>query len=193
MLIEAGMIIMQQTAWPGSIGDSCAETSRAIVLDKDGLSTAAFSTEKGYLRHPSAPEGWRESDMSNDQLLPLMLVDASVKPGWPFIKGTRTLLSLGSMLIQWQQWKLLNLINIVQGWLLPGSDKDESADYLNYVIIYIWLRDNGHWATLNIPVDTVLKKVEDYYRPEPNAWVVDLYKQKLKQGEGRDEDGNIRR
>lgn len=180
---EIGCMVMEQCEWPGSVGDSCAETFRYAILSQSQARTVSrFVTEKGYLRHPSLagkPE-WDEADFSNDQLLPFMLATGITNVGFPFIKGTRTLLSLGCLLIKWRMYRALNLINIIQGWLLPGPESDESADYLNFAIIYIWLKQRGRWATMSVSPDLVMAKVRSYYKPEPNSqWAVDLYAKNL--------------
>lgn len=82
-----GCIVREQIGggFPGSIGDSCAETSRYRALDffvnapdnRDCLNI--FFTDKGIIRHPLAPvkgeagakKSWREEDTPSDQVLPL--------------------------------------------------------------------------------------------------------------------------
>lgn len=179
-----GCMVMEQCEWPGSAGDSCAESFRHKILAGECANSERnpFIIPNGFLRHPSLidREGWDVADFSNDQLLPMMLCKG-VDPGFPFILGTRTLLSLGCILIKWRMYRLLNFINIVQGWILPGAESDESADYLNFAIIYIWLKRTGRWATLSVSPDLVMAKVRSYYKPEPNSeWVVELYERNLK-------------
>lgn len=89
---EYGCLVVEHVPWPGSIGDSCAESARyehLKMLLGDYVHTCnleRFVTPLGYLRHPTAPEtgaelpngevlkeSWRESDMSTDQALPLYL------------------------------------------------------------------------------------------------------------------------
>jgi hypothetical protein len=78
---EYGLIRTEHDTMPGAIGDSCAESARYYLLKK-GLYqmtkaeevnfARAFRhlrTDQGYLRHPLAPEGWRESDFVTDQAL----------------------------------------------------------------------------------------------------------------------------
>lgn len=75
-------IVMEQCWWPGSIGDSCAETGREdhlrFWLDlPSNCDLNQFVTELGFIRHPTAPakddhgESWREPDFTSDQGLPL--------------------------------------------------------------------------------------------------------------------------
>jgi len=92
-----GYLEMEHVAYPGSIGDATAETFRNLGLDRfieftDGhkypLSTVqskvldlyrGIRTDKGFLRHPNAPEPpivpktWREPDFSGDQATALLL------------------------------------------------------------------------------------------------------------------------
>lgn len=172
---------MDQCDWPGSVGDSVHETARAAILLGHTCPTV-FTTSNGFLRHPTLVDkpGWDAADFSNDGLLPYMLARPEIYPGMVYIRGTKTLLSLGCQLIKWRAWRLLNLINIVQGWLLPGPNKYESADYLNYLVIYVFLKRNGKWATLNIPKAECINKVRSYYKPEPNStWIIDAYERAL--------------
>lgn len=76
---DYGAINMEQVPYPGSIGDSCAETCRYNLLY--GLTHEQlysfyqlFVTRNGYLRHPEAPAGWREDDFSSDQAIPLYIL-----------------------------------------------------------------------------------------------------------------------
>ena len=70
-----GLIVLEQCSFPGSIGDSAAETSRMVTLQRLlGLpiqsDLALFVTDKGVLRYPTSP--WRENDTSGDQVAPLI-------------------------------------------------------------------------------------------------------------------------
>lgn len=73
-----GCLRMEQCAFPGSVGDSCAETSRLAILtaylDKDTSHRGVllnFFSQFGVLRHPDSP--WRENDTSGDQVMPLLI------------------------------------------------------------------------------------------------------------------------
>lgn len=80
-----GCLVSERGSYPPNIGDSCAETARAIhlyiLLGKrvDTLNLYQFVTSEGFVRHPLAPEkdtdgdNWREPDFSSDQALPLYL------------------------------------------------------------------------------------------------------------------------
>jgi hypothetical protein len=89
---EYGCIEMEHVSWPGSIGDSAAESARyehlRMLLGNyvSVVNLERFVTPLGYVRHPTAPgEGafgeengkpspsWRETDFSGDQALPLYL------------------------------------------------------------------------------------------------------------------------
>lgn len=86
-----GFLNMQQTDYPGSIGDAARETFGYFHLARTLCVLAGdfnpeesvqlliarlyerIRTEKGYLRHPNAPEGWREDDFSGDQTIALLI------------------------------------------------------------------------------------------------------------------------
>lgn len=73
---QYGFIVMEQTGPPGNVGDSCAETSRYVVLSLvasgviPSINLTPFVTDVGVLRHPDYP--LRESDTSDDQESPLI-------------------------------------------------------------------------------------------------------------------------
>lgn len=78
-----GFVNLEQSPFPGSIGDSCAETSRYVllsyILGKDiKINLSPFITSKGVLRHPDSP--WREDDTSDDQVSPLISVCSVTAP-----------------------------------------------------------------------------------------------------------------
>lgn len=78
---EYNELISETSGFPGSIGDSCANTARMVLCRHfsgeninpyfDAL--RKFRTDFGYVRHWDAPDGWREQDFSSDQMLPLYL------------------------------------------------------------------------------------------------------------------------
>lgn len=84
MLLDIyGFIVMEQCAYPGSIGDSAAETGRYVTLmyfnkDIKHIDLSNFITPKGILRHPESP--WREDDTSGDQVAPLIAASALLQP-----------------------------------------------------------------------------------------------------------------
>lgn len=175
MKVIDGMIEFEQNE-PGSlaaVGDSCAETCRAIILGADGLGTAGFLSPKGFLRHPrcaGVPQ-WDEADFSNDQLLPLQLAADVTDVGLFRIKGTPTLLALGPQLLRLGMLKVLGQINAVQSLLNPSP-----ADCLNMAVVAIWLRRRGIAAPLYMSNAELMRRIEAYYLPEPNPWVVELYR-----------------
>lgn len=83
VLDQYSYIRMEQTDFPGSVGDSCAETSRYITLCiligvNPGINLNAFVTEYGILRHPDSP--WKENDTSSDQICPLIAAASLTDP-----------------------------------------------------------------------------------------------------------------
>ncbi len=85
MIIKNGAVELEQVGRPGSIGDSCAETSRwDNLLFKLGFSSPflldQFICEDGLLRHPDLKnyydangESWGVDDFTSDQGAPLYL------------------------------------------------------------------------------------------------------------------------
>ena len=85
-------LVMEHCGYPGNIGDSCAETSRAKHLrsllgeNNSALELSPFVSDTGFLRHPNAPErddkgvSWRETDFSSDQALPLFVASKKCNP-----------------------------------------------------------------------------------------------------------------
>ena len=169
MKIIEGMIEFEQNE-PGSlaaVGDSCAETGRAAVLGLPGpFKFSNFKTAKGFLRHPrcAGVQYWDEADFSNDQLLPLMMATGCKDVGLFRIKGTQTLLSLGAQLIKFGMLKTLARVNAVQSLLNPSP-----ADCLNMAVIAVWLRKQGVSAPLYISNAELMRRIEAYYKPEPNS------------------------
>lgn len=126
--------------WPGTIGDSCAETGRYVHLcrllgiEPNPIDLNAFVTALGFLRHPTAPDkgqlgpdspSWREPDFSADQALPLFLAAKTslssvaqlmrtrLKANW-YRTGNNKFISPGFLgLLTGCPW-LINLSTIVQ-------------------------------------------------------------------------------
>lgn len=74
-----GLVVMEQSTFPGSIGDSCAESSRMVTLqilvsDKVTSKLELFITPQGVIRYPTSP--WKENDTSSDQVSPLIAATA---------------------------------------------------------------------------------------------------------------------
>lgn len=189
---------------PANLGDSCAETCRAYLLgDENGaLTRFYFPFFIKFYRHPDLKDtiGWDAADFSNDQMLPfLMALNLKFRMTIPFsltIPGTKTIVSIGVLALMLKQYWLLNVANIIQGWLfnlkwrvgdgfkIERSD-GQVQDWLNYICTYVFLKRIGHWATLNQSRDRCMKAVRKYYLEgpdwEPNSqWIVDMYEQALK-------------
>lgn len=102
---ENNLIVMEQCEFPGSIGDSCAETFRYSIFvhylvkdqefSKEAINKALSSTftTTGFLRHPDAPKGWREEDFTSDQFLPRMITQDLVKADglsmWSYLENNK--------------------------------------------------------------------------------------------------------
>lgn len=197
-LDENGLIVFEQCAWPGSVGDSCAETCRMIVLT-DSLVWPAygFLTSTGYVRHPSlsGKPAWGEDDFSSDQALALIMALHRLHHQslyWTTAPGKIS--SIGVMAAARKMYRTLGVINLVQALLLRfvkyrWSDEhrkivpmgDSSADYLNFYVTCVFLRRRGHTLLSRlcltlVPKSRVMQAVRDYYKPEPNsAWIVEAY------------------
>jgi len=131
-------LVREQNSYPGSIGDSCCDTSEyahlKAMLDEssDEVDLHAFVTPKGFLRHPTAPEkdengdSWREDDFTTDQGLPLFLASVAKRDfalpisiymrikeaGWRTGNGDLVSLSFFAALSA-KQW-LINLCTVGQ-------------------------------------------------------------------------------
>lgn len=196
-----------------NLGDSCAETSRLVILGdyykSNGLFHFLSPFTTGYLRHPqlAGVDGWNEADFSNDQLLPFLMAldlrypvtgsqvrrDCLIDGG--VIPGTKTKIQLATGFLLSRSYRLLNIVNIVQGALLllpfrvADGGKIERAegqvqDYLNMIATYVYLRRRGVWATLPASRERCMKAVRKYYLEgedaEPNAdWIVRAYENAL--------------
>jgi hypothetical protein len=115
------------------------------------------------------------------------MVRPGLDTGFPKIRGTNTLLSIGCIALRFDLPGLLDLVNQVQGWLLhfPWRWDDSkmriersagsTADYLNYAIICIYLGKKP-----KLPVGEIMAAVESYYRNEPGVeWLIALYRNRL--------------
>lgn len=183
---------------PGNLGDSCGETCRAKILGSQRSDFMRFCTPNGYLRHPNSI--WREDDFSSDMLLPLLMAADLVYVGtqsnrWR-IRGTNTFVSAGVWAMARKQYWLLNIVNIIQGWLFNLSwriadggkierSEGKVQDWLNYICVYVFLKRMGKWATLNQSRERCMKAVRKYYLEgddwEPNSnWIVELYDKNLR-------------
>lgn len=198
---EHRTIVMEQSEWPGSIGDSCAESSRYnhMVLHNDlGLGVIRpmnldkFVTRTGYIRHPSAPEGWRESDMSSDQALPFYIaVDSHLKrqmrdriqnAGWRTGNGDLVNVTFYAVLSDNKVLLTFSLITQAAIFKFPFRWSDSkktferttnnSGDYLNYLHAATYI---PRWARL-VSAETLKRKVREYYSVEKNSeWLIEIY------------------
>lgn len=197
---ETGCLIREkyEAGHPANLGDSCGETCRSKILGDTRGDFMRFVTPNGYLRHPDSI--WREDDFSNDMLLPLLMAADLVYVGtqsnrWR-IRGTKTVVSAGVWAMSRKYYRLLNMVNIVQGWLftikwrIADGGKVEPIegqvqDWLNYICVYVFLKRMGKWATLNQSRDRCMRAIQTYYLEgpdwEPNSeWIVELYEKALK-------------
>ena len=189
--------------WAGNYGDSCAETFRAFILDKNlplvGLFN--FHTDKGYVRHPKVASLWPESDFTGDQFIPLIMVFQMIYPNraihrlWK-VPGTNKWLTPAGWFLVRKHYRLFNLANIVQGWIFNLSwriadggkierSEGKVQDWLNYIAIYVFLKRIGKWATLNQSEERCMKAIRKYYLEgndkEPNGeWVVEMFRNAIK-------------
>ncbi len=193
MKLVNGAMVLEQCEYPGNIGDSCAETSRFAIIGNSGqISLVQFITEMGFIRHPDAPEDWRERDFSGDQAEPLALANSVIREtirdrtkanSWRTGNGELITPRLYAILTG-KRW-LLAICILAQGLLfkLPWrwSDSrnkfeitaDSSADYLNYIVAAI---QAPRWSRCLTSAALLKQKVRDYYKPEPNSqWVIDAY------------------
>lgn len=190
--------------WPSSVGDSCAETSRAYILgDKrlEKLDLVNFIAEIGYVRHPSLAklDGWDYKDFTSDQALPLILGFDHPMPALKWKTAPSKLASPGVMAAARNWWTALGVINLVQAALfkyvpyrysdderLSGlrrivSTDDQYADHLNWFVVVYFLHKKGYTRLVRAQTQLVdrmdlLRRVKGYYAPEPNSeWIYKLY------------------
>lgn len=182
-----GLMISETSPWPGSSGDSCANTARSEVLRPTGQSMDKFFTDTGCVRHPDTP--WRESDFSGDQLIALFMAANGEQRGrlrqlFPKRAGDGNLHAPLTWAIMNNHFILANLFLLLQKLLfaLPYrySDADglkwyqrlqrmdeASADYLNFFVAAVYMKRCGV-LKINIDTEEVAHKVFHYYQNEPN-------------------------
>lgn len=198
-------LVREQTGPPGCYGDSCNETSRAVVVHRflkhwseEILDLEKFVTENGYVRHPESP--WREDDMPTDQMLPLFL--AAKKTGNKELTGLiindikknkfRTpngqlvhpiflaFLTDNKLGIELCLAAQAAFFKIPWRWndqkKQIESSSNESSDYVNWLVYAL----DSTWAYKLIPKETLKKKVWEYYKPEPNSqWLIEIYEKAI--------------
>ena len=201
-------LVMEHVGYPGNIGDSCAETSRRVhqkrwLLDNpEPLDITQFITEKGFVRHPTAPEkddkgeSWREDDFTSDQGLPLFLAALCTLPltaqtvkrtiidaGWR--TGNGDLIHPIFYAILKDNKFLINLFTVAQALLFRfvwrwndeknkfEETEESSCDYINYIHYALYASE---WARNRVSKERLKEKVAHYYKVEPNCkWLVDDY------------------
>lgn len=205
MIFDSYGCIVMDGPDPGHLGDSCAETSRWVCLggELDSKILEQFISHHGYLRHPDAPYGpprslhsWRESDMSSDQLLPLLMAAQKINPmlaetikarlqsTWMVGPGhiaPPALLALAYGNLWWfKQLTQLQTYIFKIPWRWSDSKKwferteGSSADFLNYFISIVYLKRHG--IVVKYDVEKVREKIVSYYANQVNSdWVVAKY------------------
>lgn len=184
---------------PGNYGDSAAETARIKILGGFG-NLNSFVRVGGFVRHKRVEDLWGISDFSGDQFVPFFMASKLAAPHMPVIHvagnetkipGTETYLTPAAWFLIRGHYRLLNLANIAQGYLLKlpyriadggrlERHEGQVQDYLNLICITIFLRKMGVKARLPRPWDECFVAVKKYYETEPNSdWIVDLYRKAL--------------
>jgi len=190
-----GLMISEECNWPGSVGDSCANTARSNILDYDGqyapgANLSHFVTGKGFVRYDKLPADWMEDDFSDDQCLPLYMaattaIRIAIRTRLPYFAGNGTPHNPLTYAIIWGHHKLANICLILQlltmlyvkyRWTDANGLKwyqrierseGSSADWLNWFVTCVYLERKGElWFKPD--VYKVANKVYDYYKNEPN-------------------------
>jgi hypothetical protein len=147
-------------------------------------------TELGFVRHKTAPDGWREGDFSDDQCIPLFLaapdfVRKIIQQRLPYKAGNGSLHNPLAYAVIWNHWIGLNLLLLLQLFIMAcvpyrWSDRDglkwyqrfektegSSADWLNWFVICVALKRKGR-LFFKPPIYKVADKVWSYFQGEPN-------------------------
>lgn len=190
---EYGCIEMQHVGYPGSIGDSCAESARYEHLKMlcnqyvHICNLERFVTVTGYVRHPTVPPDWAEEDFSSDQALPLYL---AWRKGGNYVRtnqmekrfkragyktGNGDLLTPGlfaEMYVPWLRVPLL--LSQIAIFKLPARYNDAKqgfqateesvCDYLNYIHTAVYAP--GWVRKLGPSKEKLLEAVKTYYNAE---------------------------
>lgn len=194
---EYGCMEMEQVKWPGSIGDSAAESGRyehlkMLLGDYVHICNLEnFVTPLGYVRHPTAPTDpdWREKDFSSDQSLPLYL---AWRKGANFARtnqmerryrrdlfrtGNGDLLTPGlfaEMYASWLRVPLLlgqlALFKFNWRWNDEKNKFEENEESSCDYINFIHVAVYApRWLRRRIDPSKLHAKVVHYYAPEPNC------------------------
>jgi hypothetical protein len=200
-------VVLEQCTWPGSIGDSMAETARlSILLDFLGLPNdlglSAFITPTGYVRHPTAPEhdekgeSWRETDMVSDQCLPWFVAEGAMRKdemrerikanGWRTGNGDPVSPIFWAELKGYTWLRVIFLLiqlllfNLAFRWSDANNAFEETSDSsCDYLNFIIVSLYAPKWFRKLCPEETLKQKVRSYYATEPSHFVVSLYEQVL--------------
>lgn len=171
---DRGYLISETSDFPGSHGDSCANTMRffyliTYLIDPSEVEMVAVPgpasfrarTALGFVRHPKVEHVWGPEDFSADQALPLKLLYPMTKvlDGLRII-GTKTIAPPGLIALEYRMTWLFALVMLCQSLLFhipirwdDGKrrlvhDPDHSADVLNYICGLRYLRLHGYWRTV---------------------------------------------
>lgn len=209
-----GFLEMEHTSFPGSIGDSCAETFRHLTLERFLNPIFDFpietvyqkiKTEKGYLRHPTSP--WKEDDFSGDQATPLFIalelfarfdLSKEVKTRFKWKYGNGDLIqptfkaAVERKSLFWDFFiygQAMSMKHLPYRWddgtKSIEKSKDSSCDFINFIHLILHAEFLGHTyfsrkAKEVFSADFVMKKVVQYYAPEPNCdFLLDLYEKSV--------------
>lgn len=201
-------IALEQCKFPGSVGDSCSETSRYAHLkmllgdynwDYD---LNVFKVYNGFVRHPelehfidSKGVSWGASDTTSDQMLPLYLasrkssillaydINSYINNNW-YRTGNGDLISPG-LYAELKDSQLLRtpllvgqvgLFHFKYRWNDEKNKFEETegsaCDYLNFIHVAVYA---PAWVRKLTDKEILKQKVRQYYKDEPNAFVVPLY------------------
>jgi hypothetical protein len=197
---QHGCLVREKPREPGheiaNLGDSCADTCRALILGKRATSVEPvirFTDDwKGFLRHPELKDkrDWDRKSFTNDQLVPLIMAQYVDHPIWVrfdlfvscgFIRGTWKLAQPMVYALLLKQWWLVDKLNHLQGWLLTWSfrwsdDAHEGIgfksssgkvqDYPTMICTTVFLNRMGYKAVVPRPFNECLAAVIKY-RQDP--------------------------
>jgi len=187
---ENGLMISEECAWPGNVGDSCANTARSEVLNPQGQPMCHFVTGKGFVRYANLPADWMEDDFSDDQCLPLYMaattpIKIAIRTRLPYKAGNGGLHSPLTYAIIWDHFSIANLCLKAQWFFMtkvPWRWSDDArlkwyqrivrtegsvADYLNWFVTCVYLKRLGK-LSLKPDLDKVSRAVYTYFQNEPN-------------------------
>lgn len=187
-----------------SCAETCRYVTMCKLLGLQNNSNVSLyvDTDNGVVRYPGV---WPESDTSSDQVIPLLPCLPILLQAQVIAKIRQTYETGNGEFVTWSlfcqmrrclnsksQW-LDDLCLVLQAlvFLVPFSinfgpgnlfQPQGTADYLNFINMLAFARmRNWTWccslATEICSQAKVLAAVESYYKPEPNPWVIEIYKQ----------------